>query len=181
MQLFSVVIQTCSCWLPFTHYHCTVLHMNLCVIIMICIKTKSGFNQTLSKRHQHHHQYILDLMHAPLGCICTVRTLAAMIKAVLCYSKKKKKKWKENKKHSSRSPLRTAKSQIPAPPEQPSFYLHPSPRQSSCVHRSLYLDCGQVDGRCGRSRGRLGCGCWCWCRFGLLGGSLNVLLGCHLS
>lgn len=65
--------------------------MNLCVLIMICIKTKSGFNQTLSKRHQHHNQFILDLLHAPLGCICTVSTLAAMIKAVLCYSKKKKK------------------------------------------------------------------------------------------
>ena len=29
VQLWSVVIQTRSCFLSFTHYHYTVLHMNI--------------------------------------------------------------------------------------------------------------------------------------------------------
>jgi len=72
------------------------------------------------------------------------------------------------------------KSLIPALPEQPSCCLHAA--EGDMHSRSLYLDGGQVDdGSCGGSGGWLWCRCRCRCRFGLLGGSLNVLLGCHFS
>lgn len=59
-----------------------------------------------------------------------------------------------------------------------SSHLHPSAH----TMRSLYLDGGQVNSwsRCrGRGGLRRWCRCRCRCGFGLLDGSLRVLLGCH--
>lgn len=66
---------------------------------------------------------------------------------------------------------------------KPGSYLHPSPHVNACL--TAHLHGGQVDSgsgwcfcwlRCGSGRG-----CGCGRGFGLLGGSLRVLLGCHFS
>ena len=70
------------------------------------LKQSPSLIRLLPERRQQHNQFVLDLMHAPLGCMWTRWRLWSKQSSVILKKKEEEEK-KEN--HSSRRTLRTAK------------------------------------------------------------------------